>query len=119
MHSARKFFRSFPWRFLVSACSEQALEIAAFCPRVNFAEGAVAADFGTVVPVVVGGARTQPAAPMMAADTAMIGSSFMDFSRRGEDQLLTATFVRTRREGVHSGAFQVCADRWSALHASA
>ena len=77
--------------FFASACSEQALEIAAFCPRVSFAEGAVAAGFGTVVPVVVGGARTQPApAPMMAADTAMIGSSFMDFSRRGEDQLLTA-----------------------------
>ena len=91
MHSARKFFRSFPWRFLASARSAQALEIAAFCPRVSFAEGAVAAGFGTAVPVVVGGARTQPVPTLMmatAADSAMVGTSFMDFSRRNECRLL-------------------------------
>ena len=85
MHSARNFFRSFPWRFFASACSEQALEITALCSRVSFAEEVVAAGFKAAMPVVVGGVRTQPAhAPMMAtaAEKAMVGSSFMDFSRK-------------------------------------
>ena len=81
LHSARNFFRSLPCRFFASACSEQALEIAAFSARVGFTAGVVAAGFVAAAPgvLVAGGVCARPAAPMMAmaAAVAKIGNSFM------------------------------------------
>jgi hypothetical protein len=102
----------------------------AFCKSVGFSAGVVAIGFGAAVPVVVGGVRTQPAPmPMMAADRAMIGSTFMDFSRRNECRLLglqrsceraARAFIPARfRLRILPMMEVVCADRSSALHASA